>query len=232
MQLGYAGFMRFHSPSILLSLALAACGGGELPPTASPAGVGPVVVAPPPPPTPVAPLALDFTLTPALAALGQPLTLEWSAADALSCSAQDGWQGARAISGREVLTPPTAGHYTYTLRCEAGTRSVQLSRSAVVVAAPTLMLSSERSEGDVPYTTRLRWVSTDADTCSASGGWSGAQDLSGQAEVTVTAIGTTAFTLNCSGLSGSASATLNLSGLDPYAEAQRLFQRRRAVLQP
>jgi hypothetical protein len=50
----------------------------------------------------------------------------------------------------------------------------------------------------------LTWSSTNATSCSASGGWSGAKALSGSQSVSPTV--TTTYTLSCSGASGSASA--------------------------
>jgi len=55
----------------------------------------------------------------------------------------------------------------------------------------------------------LTWSSTNATSCTASGGWSGPEATSGSESVTATA--TTTYTLTCTGSGGSASATAALT---------------------
>ena len=71
-------------------------------------------------------------------------------------------------------------------------------------AAPTAV----RSQG----TATLTWSSTDATSCSASGGWSGTRATSGSATVGPLSTGTT-FTLACTGPGGtnSANVTVNIA---------------------
>jgi hypothetical protein len=45
----------------------------------------------------------------------------------------------------------------------------------------------------------LTWTASAGSSCTASGGWSGAQAASGSGEVTPTATGTAAYTLTCAG---------------------------------
>lgn len=54
--------------------------------------------------------------------------------------------------------------------------------------------------------TTLSWSSTNASSCTASGGWSGARSTSGTASVSP--ISSTSYTLTCTGTGGSRSATV------------------------
>ena len=79
--------------------------------------------------------------------------------------------------------------------------------------APTVQLQAEPSEVASGGTTTLTWSSTNADSCQASGGWSGTKLVSGS-EATGPVTMTTTFTLQCTGHGGtaSASATVTLLG--------------------
>lgn len=52
--------------------------------------------------------------------------------------------------------------------------------------------------------TTLSWNATSADSCTASGDWSGAQAISGSESVSPTASGASSFTLSCTGPGGDA----------------------------
>ncbi len=70
-------------------------------------------------------------------------------------------------------------------------------------AAPTVTLTASPTTGPSPLQTTLTWSSTNASSCTASGGWTGARPTSGSQVITgLTA--NTSFTLTCSGGSGSA----------------------------
>jgi len=72
--------------------------------------------------------------------------------------------------------------------------------------APTVQLQAEPSEVESGGTTTLTWSSTNADTCQASGGWSGTKLVSGSEAVGSVTM-TTTFTLQCTGHGGTASAS-------------------------
>lgn len=62
---------------------------------------------------------------------------------------------------------------------------------------------------EVPNSVILSWNSSNADSCSASGDWSGGKAASGSETLTLPR-GTYAFTLNCSGPGGSASDSVTV----------------------
>ena len=86
--------------------------------------------------------------------------------------------------------------------------------------APTATLTVEPSTITVGQSATLNWSSNAGTTCTASGGWSGTQQATGTTDVVPTAAGTVTYTLECSGMgfSGSAtkSATLTVQAASAY----------------
>ena len=82
-------------------------------------------------------------------------------------------------------------------------------------SVPTLSFSASPSTVASGQQSTLSWTSTNAAACSASGGWSGAQAVSGTSAVAPTA--TTTYSLSCSGAGGSvaASTTVTVSSTPP-----------------
>lgn len=78
------------------------------------------------------------------------------------------------------------------------------------VPAPTLNFSADASSIAFNSATNLRWSTTNANSCTASGGWSGAKATSG---VQSTGLLTSSknFTLTCSGPSGSVTKSYYIS---------------------
>ena len=83
----------------------------------------------------VRPPAVTFRIDRKFAAVGDAVTLSWSAKRAESCSASGGWQGDRGTRGQESLV--VAGDTTYTLTCTSsagGTRQKSVWVSTTLVA--------------------------------------------------------------------------------------------------
>ena len=76
--------------------------------------------------------------------------------------------------------------------------------------APTVTLQAEPTEVASGGTTTLTWSSTNADSCQASGGWSGAMLVSGS-ETSGPLTASTTFTLDCTGRGGTASASVTVA---------------------
>lgn len=82
------------------------------------------------------------------------------------------------------------------------TREARTSVSTAVSVAPTLTLAANPTAILSGQTSTLTWVSQNATSCTASGGWTGTKSLSGNQSVgPLTA--TTTFTLACTGPGGS-----------------------------
>ncbi len=93
---------------------------------------------------------------------------------------------------------------------------VSLTAPAVLPpSAPTLSFSASPSTIASGQQSTLSWTSTNATSCNASGGWSGAKAVSGTSAVAPTA--TTTYSLSCSGAGGSVSAgtTVTVSSTPP-----------------
>jgi uncharacterized protein (TIGR03437 family) len=63
---------------------------------------------------------------------GQSATLKWSATNAASCSASNGWAGSQPTAGSRTVSAPAPGYYTYTLTCTGPSQTS--SQSAVLTA--------------------------------------------------------------------------------------------------
>jgi hypothetical protein len=82
---------------------------------------------------------------------------------------------------------------------------------------PTISFSASPASVASGGTTVLSWTTSNADTCTASGGWSGSRPVNGSASSAAITANTT-FTLNCNGPGGAAvaRATVNIaSGTSP-----------------
>src|SRR5262245_59294178 len=75
---------------------------------------------------------------------------------------------------------------------------------------PTVSLSASPNSVSSGGTTMLSWTSSNADSCTASGGWSGARAVNGSAQSPAVTSATT-FTLSCNGPGGGAVANATVS---------------------
>ena len=149
---------------------------------------------------------LTFTTNPAELDSGEAATLSWSATNATSCNASGAWSGTRPISGSATTGPLTASS-TFTLSCTGPGGVAQRSAEITVVAPVPLSLSLNAEDNWIARAgaTNLEWISTGANNCEASDGWSGSRNLSGT-ESTGTLFTDTFYTLVCNGAEGSAIA--------------------------
>ena len=78
--------------------------------------------------------SLTISVSPTTITLGQSATVTWSSN--APCMASGAWSGSKAASGSEIVTPPTSGTFTYTLRCSGGGYGESQSRSATLTVNP------------------------------------------------------------------------------------------------
>ena len=149
-------------------------------------------------------------------AYGQPLTF--------SVTNKPTWASFSAATGRLSGTPTSAQAGTY------GNVQISVTNGELVAALPAFSikvtgattvvkaaLSLSASPGNVSrgVASTLSWSSTNATSCTASGGWSGSKGMSGSWS-TGAMSATTSYTLTCSGASGTtpaaATATVAVSG--------------------
>lgn len=137
-----------------VSILLQACGGGDSG-GSEPAPNDPGVT-------------VSLTASPRKIVAGRSVTLRWSSTKATSCEADNGWAGARAVSGSEVIDPVDSSS-TYVLRCSDGTRSAQATASVHVDPAPypTLELTANTALARPNQTVRISWKATHVRNCYA-----------------------------------------------------------------
>jgi probable HAF family extracellular repeat protein len=175
-----------------------------------------------------------LTASPSAVTVGQSYTLTWSSTNAWACMAggagPDGppWSGVVATSGNQtVMTGPSAGQVTATLSCNFGNQQSAQVQAVISVSYPPLTVSLSASPTSIVsgQSTTLSWTSTNATSCTASGGgvgdgWSGTmQPTTGTAVVTepvaVASPLAVTFTLTCksskTGQSTSASAHITVN---------------------
>lgn len=168
------------------------------------------------------PPAITFTTNSSAVMFGGSFTLNWSAANASTCTASGGWSGAKATAGSEIITSASTGAITYTLACTGpGGNATQSTTVTVNAVPPTLTLVAIPTTVAVGDPMDLEWISTNATSCTASGAWGGNRPTSGIVGFTAVAAGTATFTLTCTGAGGSItqSATVTITPLvvgQPY----------------
>lgn len=159
--------------------------------------------APPPPPAPT----VSLSANPTSIIYGQSSTLSWSSSNTTSCSLDQGIGGVPTSGSRSVSPANTT---TYTLSCSGPGGSAQSSANVSVIPKPTVSLKASLLTVEVPNSINLSWSSTNADSCTASGDWSGGKSTNGSESITKPR-GNYTFNLSCSGPGGQASGSQNVS---------------------
>lgn len=160
-----------------------------------------------PPPAPTASLsAFPLTIDQGLSA-----TLSWTSTDAASCTASGGWSDSVATSGSLLLDGPEVTT-TYTINCNGAGGSATDSVTITVnqppqAVEPTVNLTANPSRVRRGSTITLTWSTTDANSCTASGDWSGSKETSGSQSLTLHSPAT--FNLTCNGDGGSSTESVS-----------------------
>lgn len=159
---------------------------------------------------------VSLAANPTSVASGGTSTLNWSSTGATSCSASGAWSGSKATSGSQSTGSLTANS-SYALTCTGSGGNASASASVNVVGSPpssvTVSLAANPTSVASGGTSTLTWSSTNATSCTASGGWSGARPTSGS-ESTPALSTTTLFNLACTG-TGSASTSAGVLVVPP-----------------
>jgi len=165
---------------------------------------------------PAAPPVLKISLTPSTIAAGQSSLLTWSETGASECSASGAWTGAVATAGSQSVTQVSAGSYTYTVTCSgAGGSTAKSATLTVQVPTPVVSIAVSPSSISTDHSATLTWSASNANSCAASGGWSGPQSVTGSMTVGQPTAGSYPYTLSCSNGSQSASNSAVLTVVSP-----------------
>jgi hypothetical protein len=169
----------------------------------------------------------SFTATPNNVQTGQSIVLSWTSNNATSCtggggSGSDGWNGSTqpaSSSGVTIGPLSTPATFTYALLCTgpggvSGTSQITVTVGQSTSPASITSFSASPNSVQTGGSTTLAWTTTNATSCSASGGtggdtWSGTVNTSssGQSVGPIVATGTVTYTLTCTGPGGTSGPT-------------------------
>lgn len=157
---------------------------------------------------------LSFSASPTTVQPGGSSTLTWTSARASACEASGAWSGNRPTSGSAEVGPIDADR-VFRLSCSGSGGGV--TREVTVAVSdgngPRISLSADPEQVAVGASSTLNWSVSAADSCTATGGWSGERALSGSAG-TGPLQQTTSFGLSCSGPGGNALRSVSVEVLD------------------
>jgi len=162
---------------------------------------------------------LTLSANPTSVANGGSTVLTWSSTDADTCTRSGDWSGTVAPSGAMTASNITTNK-TFSAQCTGpGGASAMQSVTVTVqsATAPTASLSANPTVVNSGGSTQLTWSSTNATGCTASGGWSGAKNASGNQTIS-NLTSTTMFSLQCSGAGGDSpmqNVTVTVNGAPP-----------------
>jgi len=123
---------------------------------------------------------------------GENVPLSWNAIYANSCEASGGWIGSRTVNGAEVRGAISADT-SFILSCTGGgvTRSQSVTVDLLMEPAEpvepvepmTMIFSSNLSNVNEGGVVALSWDVKNAESCEASGAWSGSREMVGSLTV-------------------------------------------------
>lgn len=157
---------------------------------------------------------LSFSAAPTTVERDGTSTLTWNASNASQCDASGAWGGRRSVSGSERVGP-ISNDSVFRLSCsgEGGGVSREVTVRVAGDSEVTVNLSANPQQIGENDSTTLSWSAQGAETCSASGGWSGDRSLTGTFE-TGPLGDTTTFSLSCSNGAENALASVTVEVLD------------------
>jgi hypothetical protein len=167
-------------------------------------------------PAPAQPPTVSLSASATSVLPGGRSTLTWAATNATSCAASGAWSGSEAVSGTLTVTPSATSTYTLVCANAGGNSPAKSITVAVTPPKPTVTIAASPSSIAAGAGSTLRWSSTNATSCTASGSWSGTQAVSGT--LTVTPPATSTYRLTCSNGGGSStgqSAVVSVISANP-----------------
>ncbi len=155
--------------------------------------------------------AINLSTSTTQATIGESVTVSWSTQNLDSCSASGGpgWSGSVALEGQQSVGP-LEDDVTLRLSCSSERGDLSRTVNIEVDNAPLLELSASPRGVQPGGSTTLTWSSNRADSCTASGSWSGSRSTSGS-ETIANIESDMSFRLECSGPGGNASTTIGVT---------------------
>jgi|GEM_PF-3215666 len=159
---------------------------------------------------------------------GESTTIHWEVKNADSCTATGDWSGMKNTHGGFSGTGILTSSKTYNIRCENKTDSASDSLTIVVspqAQKPTVILRSDAENNEVPFNTKtkIHWDVQNADSCRASGDWSGSKSTNGGSTTTGNLTRAKTYELTCTNNAGSTTATLTIDVREEGGPTVRIF---------
>jgi len=157
---------------------------------------------------------VKLTATPATISYNGSTTLSWNSQNADICRASGNWFGSKARSGEQTIKQLNRdSHFmlTCTIAGGGGAEGVDVAEVRVNPAPPpTVTLTAIPAEVSSNSSTTLRWSSSHANSCIATGDWSGTKSVSGT--LTINELRKDSlFKLSCTGVGGLASDSIKIT---------------------
>lgn len=156
--------------------------------------------------------SITFIARPNAILKGESVELDWHTNNVDQCRASEGWAGPRPLNGTET-TDSMLQTTNFILTCRAGDESVNKAVTVWVTdpnPPPEVSLTATPGEVSSGTASNITWSVSNADSCTASGDWSGSRTTSGS-ESTGVLEQTSSFTLNCTGPGGTGGDTVVVS---------------------
>lgn len=172
----------------------------------------------PPPPAPT----LSFSASSTTVPNGEGVVLSWSSTNATACTAAGAWSGSKALAGTEQSTAITA-QSVFSLGCSGpGGNVASAITIGILPSAPLVSLSvaPTRIVSGTPVT--VSWSSTNANSCTGSGAWTGAFASTGS-QIVTNLQADSSFLLSCSGAGGVGHAVAAVEVLSDQSATMVLF---------
>ena len=149
---------------------------------------------------------LTFSVAASKVAVGKSTTLRWSSTNATACTASGAWStpiiGTKIKSGTQSTGNLAAARSEFTLTCSGAGGSVTRSVIVETVSVPVLTLTVSDTGVNPGQSVTLNWNAPTADSCAASGGWTGAKAVTGSETISNLTKGAKTYTLSCTNVAG------------------------------
>ena len=160
---------------------------------------------------------VSLTATPASISYNGSTRLNWNTSGADICRASGDWFGSRNRSGSQDITQLTEDSrfiLTCTIAGGSGGEGIDIAEVSVdPLPPPTVTLSANHTEVAPNNSVTLRWSSSYADSCIATGDWSGTKRFSGTHTIR-NVEKDSLFNLQCIGVGGLGTDSISIRLVD------------------
>lgn len=156
--------------------------------------------------------AIVFSADKTIISSGDTVTFTWSVINADECRATGDWSGLKNMVGSQMISSVTRDS-SYTLTCDGPGGQSTLTISVSVINdtnLPTISFLSNTTTISSGDSITLNWSISDADTCSATGDWSGSKNMTGS-QIISSVTQDSSYTLICDGPGGQSTVTVTVS---------------------